>query len=337
MPRLKRYSLRNSQVVVPFTGPRGEPEAVALVTLQRKDAVLLAAAAKLGPLLDREVSKLDLTPQAEPVPGPSSGAAAAGAAGPPAAGEAAAPSQGPGASRGSWWDWLPFGGRWLGGRGGGSGDGAEALDPSARAEACKEAGNAAFKEGRYEDAVAQYSQALALQPGSSVYHNNRALVYLKLQRYAAAEDDAEASLRISPSAKAYLRRGSARMAQARGGTGGGAAPMAGVSCLPGMCGATERHGARGVERRGRPGIGAGAGRSGAMLGRAAASAPGTLAPSPSKASAPNRACARTCRARPRPRRQISSRCCCWSPTTARRGMSCGPFSAFCPRSRRTGW
>ncbi|RMZ57142.1 hypothetical protein APUTEX25_003599, partial [Auxenochlorella protothecoides] len=89
---------------------------------------------------------------------------------------------------------------------------ASRLGPLLQEEACKEAGNDAFKSGRYDDAVLQYSQALALDPGNAVYYNNRALVYLRLGRYGAAEEDAEASLRIRVSAKALLRRGSARMA-----------------------------------------------------------------------------------------------------------------------------
>ncbi|KAK2079201.1 hypothetical protein QBZ16_002892 [Prototheca wickerhamii] len=83
---------------------------------------------------------------------------------------------------------------------------------AAAAEACKGRGNAAFQAGRYEEALAHYSQAIDLDTSNAVCFNNRALVHLKLGQYGAAEADAEASLKLARTAKALLRRGSARMA-----------------------------------------------------------------------------------------------------------------------------
>ncbi|KAL6779590.1 hypothetical protein ACKKBG_A12900 [Auxenochlorella protothecoides x Auxenochlorella symbiontica] len=181
------------QVVVPFRGAEGEPLSVSLITLHRKDMVLLQAASRLGPLLQEEVGKLF---------GASSRALGADGA-----------ASGPGAGASKEGSWRPFGGAVPSARDSPGEKGPRPRDATAaRAEACKEAGNDAFKSGRYDDAVLQYSQALALDPGNAVYYNNRALVYLRLGRYGAAEEDAEASLRIRVSAKALLRRGSARMA-----------------------------------------------------------------------------------------------------------------------------
>lgn len=191
-----------SQVVVPFRGAEGEPLSVSLITLHRKDVVLLQAASRLGPLLQEEVGKLF---------GASSRALGADGA-----------ASGPGAGASKEGSWRPFGGAAPPARDSPGGKGPRPRDnTAARAEACKEAGNDAFKSGRYDDAVLQYSQALALDPGNAVYYNNRALVYLRLGRYGAAEEDAEASLRIRVSAKALLRRGSARMAMVRASCGWG--------------------------------------------------------------------------------------------------------------------
>jgi len=52
--------------------------------------------------------------------------------------------------------------------------------PSAEAEEAKMKGNAAFAEGKYRDAVQEYTKAIELAPKSGVLYANRALAYIKL-------------------------------------------------------------------------------------------------------------------------------------------------------------
>lgn len=83
----------------------------------------------------------------------------------------------------------------------------EELSP---AEAKKEEGNAAFKSGRYEEAVRCYSEAFQLDASLSVVLNNRAMALLKLQRFAEAAEDCRAVLRSEPgNVKAKFRLGCA--------------------------------------------------------------------------------------------------------------------------------
>ncbi len=64
---------------------------------------------------------------------------------------------------------------------------AAAVAARARAEELKAAGNAAFKAGAYDAAVAQYSAAIEAAPGAdvvqAVYYSNRAMAYLKLMEF----------------------------------------------------------------------------------------------------------------------------------------------------------
>ncbi|KAF8065916.1 RBM39 [Scenedesmus sp. PABB004] len=95
---------------------------------------------------------------------------------------------------------------------------AEVVDPkrAERAERAKARGNEAFKAGRYAEAAKAYSEALGLHPGNAVYANNRAMAYLKMFNFEAAEADCNRAL-SSPGlaagdrVKALLRRGTARM------------------------------------------------------------------------------------------------------------------------------
>lgn len=81
------------------------------------------------------------------------------------------------------------------------------------AEMLKEAGNEAFKAGRYEEAIRRYTEAMHLNPNNAVYPSNRAMAQLKLGNYSAAETDCDAALSIDNYlVKGWLRRASARMA-----------------------------------------------------------------------------------------------------------------------------
>lgn len=85
------------------------------------------------------------------------------------------------------------------------------------ADQAKDRGNQAFAAGRYADAVASFSEAIALQLKSGggngdlhVYHSNRSAAYLKTGDGAKALADAEHCLSLKRSwAKGYSRKGAA--------------------------------------------------------------------------------------------------------------------------------
>eukprot|EP00891_Asterochloris_glomerata_P002514 jgi/Astpho2/2514/Aster-04231 len=80
----------------------------------------------------------------------------------------------------------------------------------------KEQGNAALKQGDYDQAVRLYSKALEHNCRLAAAYNNRALAHLKLSNLADAEADCDYVLMLEPkNVKALLRRGSAREAQGK--------------------------------------------------------------------------------------------------------------------------
>ncbi|XP_063227594.1 sperm-associated antigen 1 [Bacillus rossius redtenbacheri] len=73
----------------------------------------------------------------------------------------------------------------------------------------KQKGNECFKAGEYVDALCHYTRCLQLRESPDVY-NNRAMAYLKLERYSEAIKDCDTVLTMDPdNAKAYYRRSSA--------------------------------------------------------------------------------------------------------------------------------
>ncbi|KAJ3184804.1 RNA polymerase II-associated protein 3 [Gaertneriomyces sp. JEL0708] len=75
----------------------------------------------------------------------------------------------------------------------------------------KEKGNAWFKKGDFKRAIACYTKSMQLDPQNAVLHVNRAMAYLKLQRWADAEADCTTGIALdSKSVKAFWRRGIAR-------------------------------------------------------------------------------------------------------------------------------
>jgi hypothetical protein len=150
-----------SQVTVPLPVPGQLPLSISLMSLHKKDLTLLQAAAKLGPMLAEEAAKLAAAP-AQPPPAPRGGARQAGT---PAAAAAAAAGSPAGAAA------AKKGGNVKAGKKGGKGGASE--EQAARAEAFKEDGNAAFKSGRFEEAVRHYSSAVQLDPKNHVYYANR--------------------------------------------------------------------------------------------------------------------------------------------------------------------
>lgn len=83
------------------------------------------------------------------------------------------------------------------------------LDP----EKFKCMGNEAFKQGRYEEALALYDRAIALDSNKSSYHSNKSAALIGLGRLVEAILECKEAIRIEPSyhrahhrlAKLYLR------------------------------------------------------------------------------------------------------------------------------------
>ena len=76
----------------------------------------------------------------------------------------------------------------------------------------KEKGNLLFSQKKYTEAIESYSAAIELQPRNAVFLSNRAICYLKLERFDDAEIDCTRALSADPrNTKAYFRRGTARV------------------------------------------------------------------------------------------------------------------------------
>ncbi len=75
-------------------------------------------------------------------------------------------------------------------------------------ELLKEAGNKAFTNGSFEEALKLYTQAIdRLENPSHLYLTNRANAYLKLERNSECIVDCDLALTIEPtSVKAYIRK-----------------------------------------------------------------------------------------------------------------------------------
>jgi tetratricopeptide (TPR) repeat protein len=93
----------------------------------------------------------------------------------------------------------------------GSNDGAAPKTKTTTSLTHKDLGNAAFKTGEYESAIEHYTRSLQEDGETAVAYANRSMSYLKLERWAEAERDASAALKIDVSyLKAHQRRGVAR-------------------------------------------------------------------------------------------------------------------------------
>jgi len=75
----------------------------------------------------------------------------------------------------------------------------------------KEQGNKSFQQfsHNYLAALVHYSNAIKLNPKEAVFYSNRALVYLKLNRFFEAINDCTASIDRNPTWKAFARRAAA--------------------------------------------------------------------------------------------------------------------------------
>lgn len=72
------------------------------------------------------------------------------------------------------------------------------VDPAvvAEANALKDAGNQLLANGRFAQAAAKYSEAIALYP-NAVYYSNRAQALIKIESYGEAINDANEALKYA--------------------------------------------------------------------------------------------------------------------------------------------
>uniref|UniRef100_A0A3B5K346 Sperm associated antigen 1 n=2 Tax=Takifugu rubripes TaxID=31033 RepID=A0A3B5K346_TAKRU len=87
----------------------------------------------------------------------------------------------------------------------------EARDAERRAEvrfgSLKQDGNNFVKKGQYQDALGKYTECLKLKPEECAIYTNRALCFVKLERFAEAKEDCDAALKLEPNnKKAFYRR-----------------------------------------------------------------------------------------------------------------------------------
>lgn len=71
-------------------------------------------------------------------------------------------------------------------------------------------GNTALSQGKYEDAIKYYTEAIDLDKDNYVLHSNRSAAYAKAGKFNLALSDAQSTIEIKPDwAKGYTRKGSA--------------------------------------------------------------------------------------------------------------------------------
>ncbi|EGZ24155.1 hypothetical protein PHYSODRAFT_311246 [Phytophthora sojae] len=78
--------------------------------------------------------------------------------------------------------------------------------------AAKDEGNAFFRQGQMQDAVAAYSRCIAMDPSNAVCLSNRAAAYLKLKQFDLAVADCSKAIEVAPTIKPFMRRSAAYVA-----------------------------------------------------------------------------------------------------------------------------
>ena len=72
--------------------------------------------------------------------------------------------------------------------------------------------NSLMKNGKYEEAIMEYSEGILLQPANPLLYSNRSLAFLKLSQYFYALKDAETTIRLVPDwARGYYRKSQAEI------------------------------------------------------------------------------------------------------------------------------
>ncbi|TFK90917.1 protein prenylyltransferase [Polyporus arcularius HHB13444] len=83
-----------------------------------------------------------------------------------------------------------------------------AVEAEPDAEKIKEQGNAAFKAGRYQDAIDHYGRAIDLRPAEPTFWTNRAAAYMALKRFKPALADCQQAATLqsdAPQPKTLIR------------------------------------------------------------------------------------------------------------------------------------
>eukprot|EP01043_Picozoa_sp_COSAG02_P027074 COSAG02_NODE_1579_length_11851_cov_12.490343_9_plen_564_part_00 len=71
---------------------------------------------------------------------------------------------------------------------------------------CSQAGNAAFKAGKFSDAIAAYTEAIETDPSQPAFYSNRAMCYMKTLNFAGAKEDGLKASEVDPAfGKGFLR------------------------------------------------------------------------------------------------------------------------------------
>lgn len=74
----------------------------------------------------------------------------------------------------------------------------------------KEKGNTALNAEKFDEAIAAYTEAIALDAKNHVLYSNRSAAYAKAGKFKEALEDAEKTIELNPSwAKGYSRKGAA--------------------------------------------------------------------------------------------------------------------------------
>jgi len=85
---------------------------------------------------------------------------------------------------------------------------ASSAEKKKEAEAFKEQGNIKMRDGKFEESLLCYNNAIKLDPDNAVYLCNRAAAHSKLSQHQKAIEDCESALRIDPNyVKAHGRKG----------------------------------------------------------------------------------------------------------------------------------
>jgi len=81
------------------------------------------------------------------------------------------------------------------------------LDPE-KSQVHKDQGNTFFKNGKWQEAIVEYSEAIRRNPKDPLLYSNRATTYCKLMGWEAALKDCDTCLKIDSNfIKAWIRQG----------------------------------------------------------------------------------------------------------------------------------